>query len=338
MKNVTIKDVARISNVSRTTVSRVINKSSLVKESTMKAVYEAMEKSGYVYNAVAGNLSRRKTSIIGLIIPTIKNSIFSLSTLGIQEYAHERGYTVLLGNSNYSKQDENHLLFLFMERRVDGLILTGRGQDPSLIKNLQKKTIPFVITWQTFQSDEDLNFVGFDNFAAAYKMVEYLIGLQHRRIGLIVGRFSKTERALERWKGYEDCLSNHGIEYDPQLIIEKDYSFIEGKEGMQRLLSLHPPPTAVFCASDILAVGAMSSIREKGLSIPGDISIGGFDDNEYASFCVPALTTIRVPTYEMGKLAAQVLIDIVEGQRTYTSHYCLETDLIIRGSCKALDS
>jgi DNA-binding LacI/PurR family transcriptional regulator len=165
-------------------------------------------------------------------------------------------------------------------------------------------------------------------------MTEYLIGLGHRRIGLIAGPYSKVGRVRKRLDGYWAALEKNDIPFDPQLVIEKEPTLIDGKDAMQRLLLFPERPTAVFAASDVLAIGALAAIREKGLRVPDDISLAGFDDIDFAAFCDPPLTTMRVPANEIGQKAVTVLMDLMENGITPVRQCCLDTDLIIRSSCR----
>ena len=179
-------------------------------------------------------------------------------------------------------------------------------------------------------SDEAINMVAFNNFKSAYEATELLIKLGHRRIAMIPGVFSASERAFRRWKGYKKCLEDYGIEYDADLVIQKMYSFYDGKEAMTSLLKKQP--TAVFCGTDVTAIGALRAIHDAGLKAPDDISVIGYDDSEYATFAYPPLTTVRVPAYEMGRLAAKVLMEIIQDKTERPQRYILDTDLIIRES------
>ncbi|MCP4753399.1 MAG: LacI family transcriptional regulator [Proteobacteria bacterium] len=333
MQKVTIKDIADLAGVSKATVSRTIHSPHLVKPGTRDRILRIMENRNYVYDAVAGDLSRKKASVIGLIIPTIKNSIFSSTVYGMQEKAEEYGYTTIIGNSNYDMESETRLMKLFQQRRMAGLIITGLSAATSKgIEELVRSGIPCVVTWETTDSDR-ISYAGFDNYKAAYSMVAYLNELRHRRIGLMIGPYTKVGRARRRFEGYRTALKDNGIDYDPDLVVEREYTMVDGKEGMHRLLSLPEPPTAVFAASDVLAMGALAAVKEKGLRVPEDISLAGFDDIEFAAYLDPPLTTVRIPAFEMGQLAVKALFDLIDNGPDQVRQYCLDTDLIIRKSC-----
>ena len=327
----TIRDVARKARVSVATVSRVLNAPEQVRGITRNRVFKAMEQCHYVYNALAGSLSARKTSTLGVIIPTITNPIFAMVTKGIQDLAASKGYSIILGNTDYNEENEMRLLHLFQEKRTDGVILNGPWRNASILPHIKDTKLPFVITWQTVK-DKEVNFVAFDNFKGAYRIVEYLIGLGHRRIGMIAGKFSVSERAVMRWQAYRKCLADHDISYDPKMMLEKGYTFFEGKEALARLLTLPSRPTAVFCGNDILAIGAIVMAKEEGLRVPEDLSVVGFDDMEISAYYDPPLTTMAVPAYEMGQLAAKVMIENIRGECKTPQQYILDTNLIVRGS------
>jgi DNA-binding LacI/PurR family transcriptional regulator len=294
-------------------------------------VLKAMKDTHYVYNALAGGLSARKTSILGVIIPTITNPIFAMVTKGIQDYSRQQGYSILLGNTDYDEENEARLIHLMQEKRADGVILSGPWSGTPIVPLMKRTRLPFVITWQAVE-DREVNSVGFDNFLGGYRIVEYLVGLGHRRIGMIAGKFSVSERARMRYKGYRKCLADHRLPFDPGWVLEKGYTLADGKEAMTRLLELPAAPTAVFCGNDILAFGAIVSAKEKGLAVPGDVSVAGFDDQEISAYYDPPLTTMAVPAYEMGRTAAKILIENLRGEVSSPQQCLLETKLMIRGS------
>jgi len=327
----TIRDVARKAKVSVATVSRVLNSSSQVRNKTREKVLKAMEQCHYVYNAIAGSLSARKTTMLGVVVPTITNPIFATVTKGIQDYAAQNGYSILLGNTDYNEENEGQLINLFQEKRTAGVIFNGPWRSAPLILRMKGTNLPFVITWQKVK-DKDVSFVAFDNFRSAYRSVEYLIGLGHRRIAMVAGKFSVSERALLRWRAYRKCLGDHDLAYDPKMVLQKGYSFSEGKQAMAYLLDLPSPPSAVFCGNDVLAIGAMVAAKERGLRIPEELSVSGFDDMEISAFYDPPLTTVSVPAYEMGRMAAKILIENLQGETRGPQRYVLEANLIVRGS------
>jgi len=340
MKKITIRDIAKFAGVSTTTVSRSFNSPHLIRPETLKRIQKIIRKKRYVYDAVAADLSRRKSKIIGLITPTINLTIFARTTHGIQEWAQEKGYFLIIACSNFSAEAELDLLKLMEQRRVAGIIITGisntegSGKVKEYIKYLNMSGTPCVVTWEIFE-DRDINYVGINHFKASYAMTEYLVNLNHKRIGLIIGPYKRAGRIKKRLDGYRAALKNNNIKYDPSLVIERDFSLLNGKESMKQLISLPNRPTAVFVNNDVMAIGALSVAREMSLRVPEDISIVGLGDIDFAAEWDPPLTTIRLPSYEMGKLAIKTLIEMIESspkQVQQFRQYCLDTDLVIRAS------
>lgn len=337
MGKITIEKVAELAGVSPATVSRVLRSPDQVRETTRQRVLKVIKQTNYVYHALAADLSRQRSSNIGLIIPSTIGSIFVRTVFAILEKAQERGYTVIIGNSKYNPEIELSLLRTFNEHRTAGLLLTGYSiRKEQLLEQLDRSGIPVVIMWEKLD-DLPLSYVGVDNYRAAYTMTHYLIGLNHRRIGLIIGPYSRVERVRKRLEGYRDCLADHGLPWDDALVVEKEPTLADGMEAMNRLLSLPVPPTAVFAASDVMALGAMASAKERGLKVPDDVSVSGFDDIDFSAYTDPPLTTIRVGGFEIGEMAVKCLLDMIDNPSPQPRQVCLKTDLIVRDSCRALE-
>ncbi|MCP3890968.1 MAG: LacI family transcriptional regulator [Desulfobulbaceae bacterium] len=326
----TILDVARLAGVSTATVSRVINSPDSVREKTREKVILAMVKCNYKYNALARGFVTKKSNTIGLIIPTISNSVFAESTLGVQEYADQKNIKVILGNSYYKYSQEENLIKVLRESQVDGLIITTTNLKGEILKSLVDEKFPFVLLFSTVKGGP-VSAVGIDNYRGGYLATEHLISLGHKRICMVAGNFSMTDRSFHRWHGYKKCLRNDGILYDKELLVQTDYSLSGGRDSIKKLLTLPSPPTAVFCSNDYLALGAMKGAREAGLNLPEDLSIVGFDDMQTASYMVPALTTIRQPAYEMGQRAAKLLLEMIE-KKSKPVQEMMDSSLIVRES------
>lgn len=307
----TILDVARLAGVSTATVSRVINSPDSVREKTREKVLQAMNTCNYKYNALARGFATKRSNTIGLIIPTISNSVFADSTLGVQEYADQKNIKVVLGNSYYKYSQEENLVKVLRESQVDGLIITTTNPKGEILKSLVDEKFPFVLLFSTIKSGP-ISAVGIDNYRGGYVATEHLISLGHKRIGMVAGNFSMTDRSFHRWHGYKKCLKDNNIPYDKELLVQTDYSLSGGRDSIKKLLKFPLPPTAVFCSNDYIALGAMKGAREMGLALPQDLSIVGFDDMQTASYMVPPLTTIRQPAYEMGRRAAELLLQLTE--------------------------
>ena len=330
-----MEDLARLSGKSVATVSRTFRNPEMVKQQTRDRIMSFAKKHNYIYDAIAGDLSRNHSTIFGVLVPTTSRSLFGNSILGIQDKTAERGYSVIIGNTKYDKDIEEYLLKMFQQRRVAGLILTGFSMgNEDLVNSLVEKGIACVVIWEKL-SGSNISYVGFDNYESAYSMTEYLIYLNHRRVGLIVGPFSRMRRTKKRLDGYRAALNDHGIAYDDGLVVECNLTLVEGKYAAIKLMSLSTPPTAIFAASDTLAIGALTGIKECGYKVPEDVSLAGFDDIDFAAYCDPPLTTIRIPAYEMGQLAVTMILKKLEKNEIGVRQYCLDTELIIRKSCAA---
>lgn len=326
----TIPDVAGLAGVSTATVSRIINSPDSVREETREKVFLAMGKCNYKYNALARGFVTKRSNTIGLIIPTINNPVFADSTLGVQEYGDTKNIRVILGNSYYKYSQEENLVKVLRESQVDGLILTTTNLKGDVLKSLIDEKFPFVLLFSTIKGGP-FSAVGIDNYRGGYLATEHLVSLGHKRIGMVAGNFTMTDRSYHRWHGYKSCLRNNNISYDKELLVQTDYSLSSGRDSIRKLLDLPCPPTAVFCSNDYIALGAIKGAREKGLTLPDDLSIVGFDDMQTASYMVPALTTIRQPAYEMGRRAAELLLDQIE-QPSKPIQDMMDVELVVRES------
>lgn len=328
-----MSEIAKLADVSVATVSRAFRSPERVRPQIRTRIMEIAEQHNYVYNAAAADLSKPYAQLIGVLIPTASKSVFADTLIAIQEKTQENYFSLIIGNTRYDQDLEKELVRNFQERRVAGIIFTGFtfGQE-KLIRQLMDQQIACVTIWEKLEAS-DLNYVGFDNLKAAFAATDYLVKLGHRRIGLIVGPYEKVGRVKKRFLGYQSALRENGIDFDSSLVVATEPDLMEGRQAMQRLLSLPQRPTAVFAASDRLAIGGLLAIKQAGLTVPEDVSLVGFDDVEFAAYCDPPLTTVRVPAREMGHLAVRVLLDTIRGSSVAASQYCLDTDLIIRQSC-----
>ena len=327
----TIIDVARLADVSTATVSRVINSPELVKSETRERVLKAMEMCHYQYNALARGFVTKRSYIIGLIVPSITNAIFAESTRGVQDTAAKHGYQVILGNTDYRSDKEQGLIKSFRELQVDGLIITTTNPGNQPLLDMTGEGFPYVLVYSTVRKGR-LSSVGVDNVYGGDLAVSYLIGLGHRRIGMIAGLFTISDKSKHRWLGYRKSLKKHDLPYDPQLVKQLPYKLQSGKEGIKMLMEQPAPPTAVFCSNDYMAMGAMEGARELGLNLPRDLSIIGFDDNPLSSYLKPSLTTIHQPAYEMGVLAVREVLERIAAPEREPVRRLLDIELIERES------
>lgn len=326
-----MREVARRAKVSVATVSRALRSPEQVSPATVERVRRAAEELGYVYNATASDILRGRSTVVGLVVPTSSSTLFGETIHGVQDVTAEHGFSVIQGASRYDDDREERLIASLLERRVHALILTGVTlRNEARIRRLAKDHCArIVVVWEKPKADVGISYVGFDNRSAAERMTNHLIGLGHRRIGMIVGPYSRSARVKHRLEGYRDALDKAGLPFDPDLVVERRPDLLEGREAMDSLMSQEEPPTAVFAASDLLAIGALKAARLRGLSVPGDVSIAGFDDMNFSAYQDPPITTMRVDAYRIGQLAAQIAVEPIGAP---VRNYCLDCDLVIRGS------
>jgi LacI family transcriptional regulator len=332
---ITIKDVAKAAGVSITTVSRALNGYSDVSEKTRSRIKKLAEELSYRPNAQAQSLVLKKTNTIGVILSEIKSShakdAFAFEVLcGINDRAAELNYDILLFSTNPKKQLKKTYSDLCRERNVDGAILQGlRVNDPYLKEVVNQSVFPCVLIDIPLAGDW-VGHVSADNVSGAREAVRHLIQLGHSRIAMING-YDEAAVSHERLSGYMLALQEARIPYERALVSDGRFTEEGGMEAMDRLIEAHPEVTAVFCASDLMALGALKSLQIMGRAVPESMSIVGFDDISIASYCSPKLTTVHQEKYELGYQAAQLLIDMLEG-RQVRHKVVLPSELIVRDS------
>jgi LacI family transcriptional regulator len=285
---------------------------------------------GYVPHGAARALASHKTRTIGAVIPTVDNSIFAAGVRGLQDFLSPQGYTVLLASTNYDLEEEYKQVEALVVRGIDGMMLVGTSHAPKTIKLLQDRGIPFVETW-SFDEQSPNPTIGFNNKAEIAKMVQHLVELGHETIGMIAGETIDNNRAEARLLGAKETLIKLGIQPLDHLFIECKYDVDLAGEIFRKLWQGTPRPTAIICGIDVIAYGALHEAYKMGISIPDQVSITGFDDLEFSRLVHPPLTTLKVPSYEMGNMAARKLIEAIEHNRPPQS-VRIDAKLIIRES------
>lgn len=326
---VTIRDVAKKAKISITTVSRVLNQSNhRVNPRTKQRVLRAIEELNYRPNILARGLLKKGTQTIGVIVPDISNSYYSEITHGIEDIANKNGYTVIICNTYRLSSRVLNYIEVLAERQVDGIILAGGINGKSLIEeSLKRNELKVVLIGE---HGIDFPSVQIDNFAGAYNAISYLIESGHRDIGFIKGP-SRSITSRERLKGYRKALEDNHIKVKESLIKNGDFTPKGGVEATKSLIGQKIKPSAIFCANDQMAIGAIKILRESGYRVPEDMAIVGFDDIELASYIRPSLTTISVPMYRLGQKAMTDLLNIIK-KKGVEKKSVLQTKLIIRES------
>lgn len=327
----TILDVAKHANVSKATVSRVINHNPKVDKTIRERVERAIEELGYRPSAIARNLANNTSNMIGLILPDITNPFFPLVARGIEDGAHELGYTLFICNTDNDPKIEQEYIHIMAQQHVGGIILISSILDEGKMSELQSLDIPFVLCDRSLSiSGSPFDVVTIDHYRAAYEAVEHLIAQGHKHICHISGPLHIQTAAL-RQDGYMDAMLEAGL---APRIVAGNFTYESGMEQMKRLLdSEQALPTALFAANDMIAFGAMNAIKARGLDIPCDMAVVGCDGIVFGQMYNPALSTIALPAYDIGATAIQLLNDRMKGERVDAKQVTLKHQLIIRETC-----
>jgi LacI family transcriptional regulator len=332
----TLEEVASLAGVSRSTVSRVINDRPNVRPETRERVQKAIRNSGYQPHAVARSLVTNRTRIISMVIPEVVTTLFSdpffpLLLGGATRACNTHQYQLMLSLFTAPADPQEMYQRVLRSGYIDGAIVASASLDTPIISDLLRDRIPFVSIGR--HPDERVHYVDVDNTNGARMVVEHLIRLGHRRIATITGRLDMAA-GRDRLSGYRQALEARRIPVEEELIVEGDYTENSGMVGMQQLLSASP--SAVFAASDTMAIGALKALRETGLQVPQDVALVGFDDIPIASVVEPALTTVRQPINRLGSIAIEVLLSLIEDsleEGAPANRIILPTELVIRASC-----
>jgi DNA-binding LacI/PurR family transcriptional regulator len=336
-----ITDVAREAGVSIATVSRVVNNNDYpVRPETRERVLDAVRRLGFRPNDLARGLLQKRTRTVGLIVPDLANPYYPEIARGVEDAASAELYAVVFCNTDRRADKSEHYVDTLLQKRVDGIIIAGGGTDFTHASTaFAEFGAPVVFIGRHRAGGHS---VQIDNVAAARGATAHLAALGHREIAFVTGPLTLTS-VQDRLAGYRAGLEAAGLGWDDRLVREGDFGERSGYEAARAALAAHPRPTAIFAANDLMAIGAMAAARDAGLAVPEDVSIVGFDGIELGSFVRPALTTVAIPTYEMGAAAMRMLLELVgrkqrpeagagpPPERTVR----LETELVTRDSSAA---
>lgn len=327
-----IKDVARLAGVSTATVSRTLAEPDKVAAATRRKVQSAIRRSGYVRNELARSFRMQSTQTILVLVPDIGNPFYSLIIQGLEEVAQKRGYRLLLGDTQNHPEREDEYLQNVMQRQVDGVISLGYTL-PRVLHFKDGRPVPLVMACE-YLHDAAVTSVSIDNVAAAALATRHLIDLGHRDIAFINGP-AATPLSKDRLRGYRAALKDAGLAYRAALVARGDFSLAAGERAAAALLDGKMPFSALFAANDAMAIGAIKVLRARGIDVPADVSVVGFDDIEFAQYVEPALTTIHQPRREIGRATmTQMLASLeaaVEPERIVLGH-----ELVVRRSTAPL--
>jgi LacI family gluconate utilization system Gnt-I transcriptional repressor len=311
-----LADVASAAGVSVMTVVRVLREPHKVASATRARVEAVLADTGYTPDLVARGLAVNRSALIGAIIPVLTNSLIAEIMQGLAEAVLPAGYHLLLGASGFSAAEEEVLVRAFLSRRVDALYLQGTSHTDATARMLARAGIPVVEGGTLTRQPIDM-VVGFDNAHAACEDTRYRLA-RYWPVGYIGAHPADNDRARDRRRGYDLALRAARRVADPSLCVETALDIDAGAAAVGTLLGRRPDVRAVFCSADALAVGALCECQRRGLAIPGDIAIAGYDDMPIAAQLVPALTTLRVPRHEIGQRAGELILARLAGRRVRT--------------------
>lgn len=306
-----LADVARLAGVSAGTVSRALSRPDMISEATRARVLAAAQTLGYVANGAARALAMRRSFTVGALVPRFGGSSFPTMVQALESTLAAGGYTLLLSAPEHDRGQDPAVLRALLERGVDAVALLGADQSPQAFAALAAHRRPFVLLWAERSAAGPC--VGFSEAQAAALLVEHLAGLGHRQLGFIGGRTDHNERAARRLRGLHQALAARGMQLVPEALLETDYGFAEGFAAMQTILARRSGVSAVVCGNDYLAAGALSALDRAGIAVPRELSICSFNDNDFAAYLHPPLTTVRLPIREMGEQAGRHLLARLRG-------------------------
>ena len=336
MASTTIKDIANKLNLSVSTISRALNDSPEISQATKTKVITAAKELNYHPNIIARSLIKKRTQIIGVIVPEIKHNFFSTAISGIENVAYDAGYVIMLCESSESYDREVINTEALVSNQIAGLIvsISQSTKEYGHFEHLKRIGIPFVFFDRVCNTINTSKIV-VDDHGGAFKAVEYLINKGYKRIAHIGGA-EHLSISRDRYSGYIDALNTFGISFKEDLVVFSGFQEQDGAKGISVLLDLNDPPDAVFAINDPVAIGAYEVIKKRGLRIPNDIALIGFSNNPITELIDPPLTTVEQPAYELGKRAATVLLEQIAAKSNKSFYKpvreILETKLIIRES------
>jgi LacI family transcriptional regulator len=336
-KKVTIKDIARVAQVSHTTVSRALNDKSRIRSETKERILRIARELGYRPDFIARSLVSRRTKTLGLVITSIANPFYNELAQGIEATARSLGYSIILCCTHSDLSTEKQYIDMLRSRGVDGIILTSACMDDPNIEALAEEGFPIVlVNRRTYHPmvKEKVDYIGVDNMLGGFLAVEHLIRLGHRRIGVITGS-TESSVGFERLEGGKKAFEAYGIEKKEKYFLEGDFLKESGYRVGKQFLRMAEPPTAIFAANDYMALGVFQAMWEKGVKVPEEMALVGFNDIEFAGMIGIELTTVGQKKFEMGALAVKTLVEKIEGGESKPSikEILLKPELIIRKTC-----
>jgi DNA-binding LacI/PurR family transcriptional regulator len=330
-KHPTISDVARLAEVSKSTVSHVLNNTRFVEEGTKRRVLSAVDKLGYRPSVAARSLTTKRTGTIGMVISDASNFFFSEMLRGVEDFLHPHNYSITVCNTDEVLEREAHYLDLLLRHRVDGIIAAATSHRWSALNEAAAQKTPIVFVDRKF-ADLDGPYVGADNEGGAYMGVRHLIQQGYRKIGILAG-FQRLSTMRERLAGFQRALHECAMPLPEEWLVTSPLTIVAGKAAMRRALSTPDRPQAFFVNNNLLVLGALLAIRELGLRCPEDIALLCFDDHPWAAVCDPPLSVVKQPARQIGRKAAELLCTMINGHEPTESTAIFPCELVLRQSC-----
>lgn len=308
-----MRDVAKRAGVSTMTVSRALSEPGKVSTEMRERVLSAVKEIGYLPNHLASSLSSNRSTTVGLIVPSIDNSIYTQTVKGLSDVMRQSGFQLMIAESGYDPNEEEELITAFLAHRVSGLVLHNTEHTPQAVIKIRKSGVPIVENGNIPSDPLDMA-VSYSNEEAAYAMTMHLGRLGYRHIGFASLYSVHNDRSKDRLKGYFRALRQLGLEHDPRLVVETSRGLSAGAEVVARIVQTVPEVDALFCAGDVLVVGALFECQKRGWAVPGRIALASFDDVDLLRHVTPSVTTLRLPRYDIGERSARMLLSrIMDG-------------------------
>jgi LacI family transcriptional regulator, gluconate utilization system Gnt-I transcriptional repressor len=311
-KQASMKDVAEAAGVALITVSRALRSPDKVSSDTRRAIDEAVDRLGYVPNLIAGGLAATTTRIVSVIVPYIDHGVFADAVQGLSDTLERAGYCILLGNSGGSADREEVIIRMLLGHRPAAVVMQGANHTDGTRRLLRNARVP-VVEMGTLPVDPIDMVVGYSNFDAAHLMTRHLLESGRRSIAFISLPPSQNDRAAARLAGYRAALEEAGLPFIAELVVHTTFALREGRQALGHLLAQSVAPDAVFCGSDLWAAGMVAECQRRGICVPDQLAIAGFNDQEIAAEMEPSITTIRVPRYEIGRRAGLMILNRLGG-------------------------
>jgi len=335
---VTIKDVAKAAKVAPSTVSRVISDSPRISDQTKKRVRQVMKELGYHPNYIARSLASNKANVFGLVFPrsgnlAFQNPFYSEVLRGITQGVNEIKHGIQLAAGSNKDEIYNNVVQMVQGRRVDGIVMLYSQQKDKITNYLQGLNFPFVIIGKPFENEGKITHIDNDNISAAKEGTEYLLNLGHEKIGFIGGN-KNLMVTIDRLAGYKEAMEEAGLPVNEDYIVYEEFLISGGKHGIEQLMNLPEPPTALLVTDDLMSLGVLTTLREKKMQVPEDLSILSFNNSMFAELTDPALTSIDINIPELGYQAVTNLMAIINNPKEPVKRVIIPHTLIKRRSCK----